>query len=76
MGLRDINYLHKTEGTSLAVQWLGLCTFTVGVVGSIPGSRRSLGGGNGNPLRYSCLEKNPMDRGAWGPWGSQRVTTE
>ena len=37
MGLRDINYLHKTEGTSLAVQWLGLCTFTVGVVGSIPG---------------------------------------
>ena len=32
--------------------------------GSIPGSRRSLGGGNGNPLQYSCLG-NPMDRGAW-----------
>ena len=32
--------------------------------GSIPGSGRSLGGGNGNPLQYSCLE-NPMDRGAW-----------
>ena len=32
--------------------------------GSIPGSRRSPGGGNGNPLEYSCLE-NPMDRGAW-----------
>ena len=31
-------------------------------VGSIPGSRRSLGGGWGNPLQYSCLE-NPMDRG-------------
>ena len=31
---------------------------------SIPGSGRSLGGGNGNPLQYSCLE-NPMDRGAW-----------
>ena len=32
--------------------------------GSIPGSGRSPGGGNGNPLQYSCLE-NPMDRGAW-----------
>ena len=32
-------------------------------VGSIPGPRRSPGGGNGNPLQYSCL-KNPMDRGA------------
>ena len=32
--------------------------------GSIPGSGRSPGGGNGNPLKYSCL-KNPMNRGAW-----------
>ena len=32
--------------------------------GSIPGSGRSPGGGNGNPLQCSCLE-NPMDRGAW-----------
>ena len=32
--------------------------------GSIPGSGRSLGVRNGNPLQYSCLE-NPMDRGAW-----------
>ena len=32
--------------------------------GSIPGSGRSPGGGNGNLLQYSCLE-NPMDRGAW-----------
>jgi len=31
---------------------------------SIPGSRRSHGEGNGNPLRYSCLE-NSMDRRAW-----------
>ena len=31
---------------------------------SIPGSGRSPGEGNGNPLQYSCLE-NPMDRGAW-----------
>ena len=33
-------------------------------LGSIPGLRRSAGGGHGNPLKYSCLE-NPMDRGAW-----------
>ena len=32
--------------------------------GSIPGSGRSPGGGNSNPLQCSCLE-NPMDRGAW-----------
>ena len=32
--------------------------------GSIPGSGRSPGEGNGNPLQHSCLE-NPMDRGAW-----------
>ena len=33
-------------------------------MGSIPGSERSPGGGNGNPLQYSCLG-NPKDRGAW-----------
>ena len=32
--------------------------------GSIPGSGRSPGEGNINPLQYSCLE-NPMDGGAW-----------
>ena len=31
--------------------------------GSIPGLGRYPGGGNGNPLQYSCLE-SPMDRGA------------
>ena len=36
-----------------------------GAADSNPGSGRSLGGGHGNPLQYSCLE-NPMDRGAWG----------
>ena len=35
-----------------------------GDVGLIPGSERSAGEGNDNPLQYSCLE-NPMDRGAW-----------
>ena len=32
--------------------------------GSIPGWGRFPGGGNGNPLQYSCME-NPTDRGAW-----------
>ena len=40
---------------------------------SIPGSGRSPGVGNGNPLQYSCLG-NPMDRGVW--WARlHRVTT-
>ena len=33
-------------------------------MGSIPGSRRLPGGGNGNPLQYSCWD-NPKDREAW-----------
>ena len=45
-----------------------------GDVPSIPGSRRSPEGGNGNQLQYSCLE-NPMNRGAW--WATiHRVTKE
>ena len=35
-----------------------------GDVGSIPGSEKSPGEGNGKPLQYSCL-RNPMDREAW-----------
>ena len=46
----------------------------MGDLGSIPGSRRSPGEGNGDPLQYSCL-KNPLDGRAW--WatvrGPQRV---
>ena len=38
--------------------------WNAGVPGSIPGSGRSPGEGNGNPLQYSCLE-NPMEGGAW-----------
>ena len=36
----------------------------IGNMDLIPGSGRSPGGRNGNPLQYSCLE-SPMDRGAW-----------
>ena len=38
--------------------------WNAGDPGSIPGSERSPGEGNGNPLQYSCLE-NPMEGGAW-----------
>ena len=57
-------------------QWLSgkESTCNAGDMSSIPRSGRSLGGRNGNPLQYSCLE-NPMDRGAWGlqSVGLQRV---
>ena len=49
-----------------------------GDMGFPPGLERILGGGNGNPLQYSCLE-NPMDRGAWratGHWVTESDTTE
>ena len=39
---------------------------SAGDLGLIPGSGYSPGGGNGDPLQYSCLE-NAMDRGAWQP---------
>ena len=42
-------------------------------MGLVPGSERSPGEGNGNPLQYSCLE-NPMDRGAW--WVTAHGVTE
>ena len=38
--------------------------WNAGDPGSIPGSGRSPGEGNGNPLQYSCLQ-NPMEGGAW-----------
>ena len=64
---------------AIHVAWICLCvpsmsfpggsdskesTCNAGDLGSIPGSGRSSGGGNGNPLQYSGLE-NPTDRGAW-----------
>ena len=63
----------KTEGTGAwphtggaAVKDPPANAGNAGGTGSIPGSGRSLGGGDDYPLRYACLE-NPTDRGAWGP---------
>ena len=44
-----------------------------GDMGLIPGSGRSPGEGNGNPLQYSCLG-NPMDRGVW--WATVHGVTK
>ena len=58
------NYL-KTIYTHGHPWWLsGKESANSGDAGSIPGSGRSLGKGNGNPHQYSCLG-NPTDRGSW-----------
>ena len=46
-------------------------TWIVGDLGSVPGMGRSLGGGHGNPLQYSCLENPHGQRSLadYRPWG-------
>ena len=57
---------HQTVASqvALAVKKLSASAQDIRNVGSIPGLGRSLGGRNGNPLQYSCLE-NTMDIEAW-----------
>ena len=61
---RDYNCFiyHSVRGASLVAQMLKNPSANAGDAGLIPRLGRSLGGGHGNPLQYSCLE-NPMDRG-------------
>ena len=55
----------ETHSSTLLNRWAGKASvYNAGDPGSIPGSGRSPGEGNGNPLQYYCL-KNPRDRGAW-----------
>ena len=73
-GAKNRNSKIRRLGNSLVVWWASQLTPVVQYlpanagdtrdVGSIPGSGRSPGIGNGNPLQYSCLE-NSMDGGAW-----------
>ena len=58
---------------SLVAQTIKESACNVGDPGSIPGSGRFPGEGNGNPLQYSCLE-NTMDRGAW--WATVHGVTK
>ena len=66
-----------TEQLSLSLEFPGSdskeSVHNVGDLGSIPGSGRSPGNGNGNPLKYSCLE-NSMDGGAW--WATVHGVTK
>ena len=64
-GLNCRSSYQHTRHVSGLPRWLSdkEPTASEGDVGSIPGSGRSSGEGNGNPLQYSCL-KNSMDRGA------------
>ena len=56
LDLRNIGFPGGSDGKASACN--------VGDPDSIPGSGKSPGEGNGNPLQYSCLE-NPTDREAW-----------
>ena len=58
------NWVYWIKGASPVAQTVKKSAWNMGDPGSVPGSGRSPGEGNGNPLQYSCLE-NPMDRGAW-----------
>ena len=78
---RQMLYRLSHQGSKYVVNTLPRCICAVknqvknpastGDPGLMPGSERSPGVGNGNPLQYSCLE-NGMDRGVWqgySPWG-------
>ena len=55
---------YLTQWASLVASLVKNPPANAGDWGSIPGSGRSPGEGNGNPLQYSYLE-NPMDQGVW-----------
>ena len=55
-------HTHTRTPPYMLLYWLS--GKNTGDVGSLPGSRRSLGEGNGNPLQYFCLG-NPMNKEAW-----------
>ena len=65
--LKCLPPMRETQAGSLGREDLlekEMVTHPAGDPGWIPGSGRSPGEGNGNPLQYSCLE-NPMDGEAW-----------
>ena len=63
--MRFISQVHgKVSNDISVVKNLPASAGHVRDTGSVPGSGRSPGEGNGNPSQYSCLE-NPMDRGVW-----------
>ena len=63
-GIMTIKENYYSILPSLVAQVVKVPPYNAGDLGSIPGSERSPGEGNGNPLQYSCLE-NPMGGRAW-----------
>ena len=67
-----LSFTKKETQTSILLKLMGFPVDSAGKesacsardLGSIPGSGRSTGEGNGSLLQYSCLE-NPMDSGTW-----------
>ena len=59
-----VSVLYHHHTTSLVARTVKPSAYNAGDTGSVPGSGRSAGEGNGNPFQYSCLE-NPMDGEAW-----------
>ena len=67
---------HQLVGDRIGLNSGGFPDGSVAYTGAmdlIPGSGRSSGEGNGNPLQYSCLE-DPVDRGAW--WATAHGVAE
>ena len=62
--MNSIIYGNKNQNRASLVASGKESTWNVGDVGLIPRLSRSPGGGNCNPIQYSCL-RNPVDRGAW-----------
>ena len=65
--------LPPCQGQEMVAQMVKNPPANAGDAGLVPGSGRSPGEGNGNPLQYSCLE-NPMGRGAW--WATAHGVAE
>ena len=63
--LQCFGFLKEYFGASLVAQMLKHPPANAGDLGSIPGSGRSPGGGHGNPLQDSCLEKHHDQRSLW-----------
>ena len=62
---RDSSWISKGPNIKMPILLKLMCSLAhLGNLDLIPGSGRSSGGGNDNPLQYSCLE-NSMDGGTW-----------
>ena len=73
-GRKELDTTERLHFFSLMVKNLPINAGDLRDVGSVPGFGRSYGGGHSNTIQYSCLE-DPMDGGAWCPWGCKELDT-